>query len=186
MPAFHLVPLQLNCAGFLMLWLGFLFSSQPLLVTLSKQIKGHMIRRGRTLGSIQQPSPIEYNTWATRNTEKKAERKENRKSFGTRVCLGGPFKRVWESPFIERRYKTLICYANMENCTEYSVIYHYDGFNLTVEMNSTCTCPLFECASICVFKCVCFPVAFSSQVNSKCMLVKPVAPTPPLSHHTIR
>lgn len=90
MPAFYLVPLRLNCAGLPLLWLGCLlalFSLQPLLVTLSKQIKGHMIRRGRTLGPIQQPGPIAYNTWAQRNAEKKTERKEKRKSFGPSVCL---------------------------------------------------------------------------------------------------
>lgn len=89
-PAYHLVPSQLNCAQSPQLWLGCLwalFPSQPLLVTLSKQIKGHMIRRGRTLGPIQQPGPIAKNPWAPRNSEEKTKRKEKRKSCGPSVCL---------------------------------------------------------------------------------------------------
>lgn len=31
-----------------------------------------------------------------------------------------------------------------------------------------------------------FPMAFTSQVNSEHMLVKPVVATPPLNHHSIR
>lgn len=69
--------LLLNCARFALLRLGCrstLLSSQPLLVTLSKQIKGHAIRKAPTLRPIQQPGPIAYNTWAQRNREKGKKR----------------------------------------------------------------------------------------------------------------
>lgn len=46
-------------------------SLQALLVTLSKQIKGHSIRKGRAKGPIQLPGPAAYSTWATGKREKK-------------------------------------------------------------------------------------------------------------------
>ncbi|KAK1892808.1 CAP-Gly domain containing linker protein 4, partial [Dissostichus eleginoides] len=56
---------------------------RPLLVTLSKQIKGHTIRRGQTLGPIQQCGPKAYNTWA--QTEKDREKGKRKKSVGPSV-----------------------------------------------------------------------------------------------------
>lgn len=94
MPAFDLKLSQWNCARFPQLWPGCLLalpSLQPLLVTLSKQIKGHMIRRGRTLGPIQQPGPIVYNTWAPRNTEKDGK-KGNKEEFRPQ-CVSRQAKR---------------------------------------------------------------------------------------------
>ncbi|KAJ4942291.1 hypothetical protein JOQ06_012157 [Pogonophryne albipinna] len=58
-------------------------SPQPLLVTLSKQIKDHTIRRGQTLGPIQQCGPKAYNTWA--QTEKDREKGKRKKSVGPSV-----------------------------------------------------------------------------------------------------
>ncbi|KAF3851326.1 hypothetical protein F7725_013098, partial [Dissostichus mawsoni] len=63
-------------------------SPQPLLVTLSKQIKGHTIRRGQTLGPIQQCGPKAYNTWA--QTEKDREKGKRKKSVGPSLTDSTP------------------------------------------------------------------------------------------------
>lgn len=76
-----------------------LVSLQPLLVTLSKQIKGHMIRRGRTLGPIQQPRAIAYNMWAPRSTEQKRQRKGGKGESLAPVCALTSSRRVWGESF---------------------------------------------------------------------------------------
>lgn len=57
-------------------------SLQRLLVTLSKQIKGHMIRRGRTLGPFQPPGPAAKQHAGTERTQRSCEKRKRRECFG--------------------------------------------------------------------------------------------------------
>lgn len=117
-----------------------LLSSQPVLVTLSKQIKGHMIRRGRTLGLIQQPGPV-CNTWAPRTTK----RNETRESLGLSVCVDKPrdTTALWKS-FHKGALWTSDLYANTANCIKYIKVLM--DLTVTVEMSRR----LFECAYMCL------------------------------------